>query len=160
MPQKIASYRQYKQQLDHLFNYIENIQTLKLGELEAQWALYLCIRVSGLLETSVRDIFIHYCEGKAHPHIIRYVNTIINNSRSQNMKAEVIIKLAGSFSDQWRKDLQEFLENEGRKEAVDSVINIRNTASHGGKATITYRVIKGYYASIWEVIEFIENQCR
>jgi hypothetical protein len=51
-----------------------------------------------------------------------------------------------------------FLEDDGRKEALNQVVTTRNSIAHGGDGSITYSTIKRYYAKILEIIEFIEQQ--
>lgn len=148
-----------KQRLDVLFAYIRDLRTLNNSQLEAQWATYLCIRISGLLETSIRSIYVSYCDNKAHPNVTRYIGNSFEINRSQNMKPDTILSLAGSFSQEWRTDLEAYILDDGRKEAIESVINIRNSAAHGGTLSITYNNAKQYYEKIWSVIEFIDAQC-
>lgn len=149
-----------KHKLDDLFEQFNELRTLNNAQIESQWAVYLCIRVSGLLETCIRSIYISYCEGKAHANISKYVGHSFDGNRSQNMKPDNILKLAGAFSLEWRDELENFISDEGRKEALESVINIRNTAAHGGTTSISYNNVKGYYKKIWEIIEFIDQQCK
>jgi hypothetical protein len=149
-----------KQKLDNLFEFIKDIRELRNLELESQWATYLCIRVSGLLETSVRTIFRAYCGDKAHPYISRYIGYTFEANRAQSMKPETILGLVGSFNINWRDDLENYLAVDGRKEAIESVINIRNSASHGGSSSVSYVNVKQYYEKIWDIIQFIDLQCQ
>ena len=149
-----------RQKLDALFDSIEIIRSLNSPQIEAQWAVYLCIRLSGLLETSVRSIYVSYCEGKSHPNIARHIGNNLNGSRSKNMNPENILSLVGSFNSEWRVKLDEFISENGRKDAIESVINIRNNVSHGGNQVVTYSRAKEYYGKIWETIEFMEMQCK
>jgi hypothetical protein len=148
-----------KQKLDTLFNHIADLRKLNNPQLEAQWATYLTIRLSGFLETSIRHIFLSYCDQKAHPKIIKYIGGSLEASRSQNMKPDVILNLAGSFNKQWKEKLDLYLVDDGRKEAIESIINIRNSAAHGGASSITYSSVKEYYEKIWDVIIYLDNQC-
>ena len=45
------------------------------------------------------------------------------------------------------------------KDAVDSIVSLRNAIAHGGAAGITYSRIKGYYALVQRVIDEIADLC-
>jgi len=149
-----------KQKLDQLFKDVDALRQLNDQRIEAQWATYLCIRVSGFLETSLQSIYLEYCQDKAHPNLVRYIGGSFNGSRSHNMKQEKILALAGAFSKEWRSELEKYIMDDGRKAAIDSIINLRNKAAHGDVQTITYHRIREYYDKIWDVIQFIDTQCQ
>ena len=150
----------HKKKLDALFDYIKELRGLNNLQIESQWAIYLCIRVSGFLEVSIRSIYVNYCQDKSHPNITRYIGDSFQGRRSQNMKPKNILDIAGSFNPEWENELSNYISNCGRKEAIESVINIRNSASHGGDQGVTYTNAKDYYEKIWDVIKFIEAQCQ
>jgi len=149
-----------KNKLDDLFTYIKELRKLNNFELESQWATYLCIRVSGFLETSIRSIYIEYCSDKSHPNISKYVASNLESNRSQNMKPENILSLAMAFNEDWKRKLEIYMSEDGRKEAIESVINIRNSAAHGGNMSVSYARVDDYYEKIWEVIQFIIELCE
>ena len=62
----------YQQRLDNLFSKIEQLP-LDDFELRSDWARYLCILVSGFLETGIREIYTEYAKNKASPYIVNYV---------------------------------------------------------------------------------------
>jgi len=45
------------------------------------------------------------------------------------------------------------------KDAVDSVVGLRNTIAHGGMAGVTYQRIAAYYAKVQQVVERIAVLC-
>jgi hypothetical protein len=149
-----------RRKLDDLFDYIKELRKLNNFELEAQWATYLCIRVSGFLETSIRAIYIEYCSNKSHPNISKYVAANLESNRSQNMRPENILSLALSFNEDWKRKLETYILEDGRKEAIESVINIRNSAAHGGTMSVSYVNVNNYYKKILDVIEFITELCE
>lgn len=143
-----------KQRLDNLFKKITAFSTDT--DLQSHWARYLCILVSGFLETSVRIIYREYARKKATPQVANFVEGKLEDF--QNPKMEKILQLTGLFSKEWANELR--LETEGElKDAVDSIANNRNQIAHGGSVGISYSQIKSYYDRAIEVIELIENQC-
>lgn len=145
----------YRDRLDNLFKQISNFS----GdiELQAHWARYLCILVSGFLEISVKATFGDYAKTKAAPYVANYVESRLSGIQNPNMGR--IIQLTKSFSDQWAEQLE--LSTEGKlKYAIDSIIANRNSIAHGGTVGITYARIQDYYQSAIKVIELIDEQCN
>jgi len=75
-----------------------------------------------------------------------------------NAKAQRVIGLLGSFETDWRKDLENDLVDE-YKDAVDGIVDIRNTISHGRHVGVTIVRVKDYYARIKDVVDHIEKLC-
>ena len=122
-----------KQRLDNLFKKITAFSTDT--DLQSHWARYLCILVSGFLETSVRIIYREYARKKATPQVANFVEGKLEDF--QNPKMEKILQLTGLFSKEWANELR--LETEGElKDAVDSIANNRNQIAHGGSVGISY----------------------
>lgn len=143
-----------KQELDYLF---EKVTAFSADTyLQSHWARYLCILVSGFLETSVRIIYREYAKDKAIPQVANFVEGKLQDF--QNPKMEKILQLTGLFSKEWENDLRRETEGE-LKDAVDSIANNRNQIAHGGSVGISYSQIKSYYDRAIKVIELIENQC-
>ncbi|MDY6786074.1 MAG: HEPN domain-containing protein [Cyanobacteriota bacterium] len=144
----------YKQQLDNLFNKISNLQAD--SEMQSHWARYLCIRVSGFLEVSIRSIYSQYAKDKAAPPVANYIEKQL--SKFQNPNMEKILNVARDFNAEWADELQEFIEGE-IKDSVVSIVAVRNQIAHGENVGITYIKIKGYYQNAVKLVEFIEQQC-
>jgi hydroxylamine reductase (hybrid-cluster protein) len=144
-----------KQKLDYLFTKI----TAFSGDtyLESHWARYLCILVSGFLETSVRIIYREYAKKKATPEVANFVEEKLKNFQNPNM--DKILQLTGGFSKEWASELR-FQTDGELKAAVESISNNRNQIAHGVSVGITYSQIKSYYDRAIKVIELIENQCN
>jgi hypothetical protein len=144
-----------KQKLDYLFEKV----TAFSGDtyLQSHWARYLCISVSGFLETSVRIIYREYAKkSKAPPEVANFVEEKLKNFQNPNM--DKILQLTGGFSKEWASELR--LQTDGElKAAVESISNNRNQIAHGGSVAISYSHIKSYYERAIKVIELIENQC-
>lgn len=143
-----------KQELDYLF---EKVTAFSADTyLQSHWARYLCVLVSGFLETSVRIIYREYAKDKAIPQVANFVEGKLQDF--QNPKMEKILQLTGLFDKDWENDLRCKTEGE-LKDAVDSIANNRNKIAHGDSVGISYSQIKGYYERAIKVIELIENQC-
>ena len=51
------------------------------------------------------------------------------------------------------------MDEEGRKDAIDSIMANRHLIAHGKNSGISLVRVKDYLEKSIEVIEFIENQC-
>lgn len=145
----------YKKQLDELFNKISALS--EDLELQSHWSRYLCIRISGFLEVSVRAIYSQYAKDKAAPYVANYVQSQLKNFQNPNM--EKIIQLTGFFDREWADTLKRDTEGE-LKDAIVSIVAVRNDIAHGGSGDITYVRIKDYYKRVVKVVELIEKQCN
>jgi|SRR5438552_7125557 len=144
----------YKQRLDYLFKQISALPSDP--ELQSHWARYLCVLVSGFIETSVIAIYTKYAEDKSTKQIASYVERQLD--RFQNPTMERILSLTYSFSTDWGHELKKATEGE-LKAAIDSIVANRNNIAHGQDVTITYARIHEYYKSAVKVIEMIDKQC-
>lgn len=144
----------YKQRLDNLFKQISafsgNI------ELQAQWARYLCVLVSGFLEISIRSIYGEFARKMASPYVANFVKCELGSF--QNPKMGKILELTRAFNPQWANQLEAATGGE-LEAAVDSVVANKNQIAHGRDVGITYVRIKNYYEDVVEVVDLIEKMC-
>ncbi len=144
----------YKQRLDNSFKQISafsgNI------ELQSQWARYLCVLVSGFLETAIRAIYGEFATKTASPYVANYVKYELHNF--QNPKMGKILELTRAFNPLWADELKTATEGE-LSEQVDSIVANRNLIAHGRDVGITYPRIKKYYESAIKVVGLIEEKC-
>ena len=143
-----------KSQVDAAFDRIDEIDPLAT-ELRAEYARYLCVRTSGLIEASVRHIFSQYSARTASPQVARYAATHID--RVRNISSDKVLQLLGAFDPTWRTALEDFIADE-RKDAFDSIVANRNAIAHGNPTGITYATVRRYYELILEVLDYLEGQ--
>lgn len=144
----------YKQRLDYLF---EQVSTLNSEpELQAHWARYLCVLISGLIETALHAIYGKYAVQRSHSNVANYVSSRLE--RITNPNVDDILQLAGRFNEQWRKELEDSITGE-LKDSIDSIIANRNLIAHGKNVGISYVVVKRYYENVIAVLEIIETNC-
>ncbi len=144
----------YKQRLDNLFGQISAFSGNL--ELQSQWARYLCVLVSGFLETSIRSIYGEFARRTASPYVANFVKCELGSF--QNPKMGKILDLTRAFNPQWANQLEAATEGQ-LKDAVDSVVANRIQIAHGRDVGITYARIKGYYEDVIQVVDLIEGMC-
>ncbi len=126
-------------------------------ETQSHWAKYLCVLSAGFLENALQEVYGHYCSNCSNPNVARFAGNVLG--RVQNPKSARFLEIAGSFREQWRTDLEEFVEKDGRREAINSIISNRHLIAHGKDSGISLVRVKEYLEKSIEVVEFIEQQC-
>jgi RiboL-PSP-HEPN len=123
-------------------------------QLQADFAKYLCVLVSGFLEKAIASLLIARAEDKASPDVASFVEFSLG--RWQNPNSERLLQLLGSFDTEWRRALEANLADEVRA-AIDSVIALRNQIAHGANVGTTLSQIKSYYAHILKVVDQVAD---
>lgn len=143
------------QQIKSLFDKTKAIED---RETQSHWARYICVRCSGLLEKAILELYGDYAETRASEGVAGFVKQ--NLSHIYTPKQQRFLEIAERFNPEWKDTLEQFLNEDGRGEAIDSIINIRNSVAHGGEGNITIATLKTYFEKSIKVLDFIENQCN
>jgi RiboL-PSP-HEPN len=144
----------YKDKLDTLFKRGETMATDP--ELQAQWSRYLCVLVSGYIEVAMRSLCAEYARRRGNSHIHRFVQSHLQ--QFQNPKSGKVLDLLGSFSIEWRQELEAKIEGE-LKDSVDSIVNNKNNIAHGENTGISYVTVREYYRNVQKFIDVVESLC-
>ena len=126
-------------------------------ELQAHWARYLCVLAAGFIENSLADVYSRYARSSANPSISNFVEATLR--KIQNPKSSRFLETARAFITEWEETLSDFLDMDGRREAIDSIMANRHLIAHGKDSGISLVRVSDYLAKSIQVIEFIENQC-
>ena len=147
-------------QHDRLIELFKSTESATVGNLEAQshWAKYLCVLSAGFLENALRGVYGRYCTSCSNAHVARFTGKALG--RIQNPKSDTFLKIAESFRPQWKTELETFIEDGGRKDAINSIISNRHLIAHGKDTSISLVRVREYLDKSIEVVEFIERQCR
>lgn len=151
--------RKLNSQLQRLRSVIDKTTVASEGDLELQghWGRYLCILVAGFLENAIGEIYAEFAHNAGSEPVANFVAGRV--LKIQNPKAQRFIDTAGAFKAQWATDLEAYLNQEGRKDAIDSIMANRHLIAHGQNAGISVARVKEYLVKCIEVVEFMENQC-
>jgi hypothetical protein len=125
-------------------------------ELQAHWARYACVLAAGLLENSVVILYSNFAILNAQKPVADYATVQI--AKVQNPKSKRFIEIARSFKNSWADDLEKFMEQDGRKEAIDAIMANRHQIAHGQNSGITVARVSDYFNKAEQVLEFIEKQ--
>lgn len=122
-------------------------------ELQADYARYLCILVSGYFETAMHEIAISHCRERSSPTVVSYADSRLR--KFQNVNSEKLLQFLSAFEGGWYEPAFAFLEGE-HKDALNSVIALRNKIAHGEWVGLTYNTVKDYYRRIASIVEYVE----
>lgn len=125
-------------------------------ELQAHWARYLCVLSAGLLENGLVEVYSDFVVRTAPAPVASYATHCLG--QIQNPKSRRFHETAEKFKGSWALALQTYLNEEGRREAVDSIMANRHLISHGDDSGITLARLKTYLDKAIEVLTFIETQ--
>lgn len=145
----------HQQRIDYLFERADFFQS-DLRML-SEWAGYLCVLVSGLIEESVRTILLDYVQVRAEPPIQRYFE--IELKYFQNAKYGKIRSLLENFDTRLSQQLDMQITNEQRN-AVDSVVDNRNNISHGKMRGPSFHQVKQWYEDVKVFIGIVDTICK
>ena len=124
-----------------------------------EWGRYLCVMTAGFLERGIQMIYQDFADRSASPRVAHFVSRNLNYV--QNPNAEKFLQTAGNFDNEWRQELEEYFANNARpKEAINSIISLRNSIAHGGEAHVSPTQVRDYLDQTVRVLEFIEDQCH
>lgn len=137
---------QLKTKLDSTFERARSVEDL---ELQSDLARYLCVLVSGYLETATVEWLLHHSRDGSRPTIQKYVESKLK--RFTNANASKITALMASWDSDWHSEMNDFLVDE-KKDAVDSVIALRNNIAHGQWVGVTLNRISKYYIEVDKVV--------
>jgi len=128
-------------------------------EMQSHWAKYLCVLTAGFLENALKGIYTDHAHRVVSMPIANFVSS--NLSQIRNPKIQKFFDIAGAFKETWKIELENFADLNGRREAIDSIMNQRHLIAHGQShnSNITISQVKDYLDKSVEIIEFIEKQC-
>ena len=129
-------------------------------ELQAEWARFICVISAGLLENAIKELYIDFSRKKVTAPLASFVSSTLSPIRSP--KSSKFLDTAGAFNSIWKDELQQYLDTDGRGDAIDSIMSQRHLIAHGKAHTsnITLANVKDYLKKSIEVLEFIEEQCE
>lgn len=123
-------------------------------EIQADFAKYFCILVSGFFENAIIALILDVAQRRSAPEIALFLER--NLAHWTNPTCEKITQLLGNFSADWRIAAEQFLVDE-RKDTVNSLVALRNKIAHGGFVGTTLAQVKAYYKTVLDVLKFLAD---
>ena len=150
--------REIAKQLQKLQSLLKNNEITSSGDLDLQahWSKYLCVLCAGLIENSIKEICVEFCSKRSNTRIQSYCT--FNLNKIQNPKSNRLVEIVQMFDKSWSAELDIFLKDNGRSDAINSIMNNRHQIAHGKDVGLTIVRVSNYLDKTIEVINFIENK--
>lgn len=147
-----------KVQIDSLFKQVRIFSSDPSAdpEIVAMLTYYLCVKVSGFVETSIRTILMEYAEQHSSDKATKFIEKRLE--RFPNPSMSTIVELIKSFGDVWAKDFKNKVDETSRT-ALENINKNRNAIAHGGVSSITLRELENYYNEVITIIQQLEAIC-
>lgn len=145
------------QKLNHLFDKTQKATGNNI-EFQSHWAKYLCVLTAGFLEKALSEVYGNFARNASSAPVARYTGRILG--KVLNPKADKFVETARGFKEEWGSELKDFSDENGRKDAIDSIMSNRHLIVHGKDSSITVARLRDYFDKAVEVVEFIESQCN
>jgi hypothetical protein len=126
-------------------------------EVQADYAKYLCVLVSGFFEKAIVALVLDVVERRSAPEVSTYIERQLD--RWTNPNTEKIANLLGAFSPDWRSDLAVYLVDE-RRDSINSLVALRHKIAHGDSVGTSLSQVKAHYRTILEVVEHVADLIR
>jgi RiboL-PSP-HEPN len=123
-------------------------------EVQADYAKYLCVLVSGFFENAIVALILDYVDRRSSPEVASFVERQLD--RWTNPKPEKIVSLFGAFNAGWRNSLEGYLVDE-RKDSLNSLVALRHKIAHGESVGTSLSQVKAHYKVVVEVVDFLAS---
>ncbi len=142
---------QQEKKLNSLFETVQNVED---EEQQALLAKFLCVRASGFVESSVRNLVSEFTDGTSPAQIQSYVNKEIRYVT--NLRFSKLAELLNDFDNNW-SDQFKVRVNDEQRAALNAVVSNRNNIAHGENDAISYLQMVAYYQRIKEVVHIFKG---
>lgn len=142
---------QQERKLDNLFELVKKIED---EEEKAYLSKFLCVRTSGYIESSIRNLINEFTDKSTPKPIQSYVNK--ETKYITNLRFDKLCVLLSMFDTNWKRKFEKEISDE-QKSAINSIVSNRNNIAHGENDTISFLAMKDYYKCSKEVVNILKN---
>lgn len=149
--------RQFEAEFDQIVSSLRSGNTD--SKIEKACTMYLCIRLTGLLEQFHKEMIINLADGRCPKYVCDYIKA--SYPRSKGMKPDNCLAFWDSTIAETGQLLRmnpEF-EAEGKwHAAIKSCYSVRDSQAHGGMMSVGLELLKLHKKHIFEYMDFV-SQC-
>ena len=161
-PRRLPDRVKYRARIRHLLDNPPDSKSSAASEseMQAHWAKYVCVLVSGYLEQSLKEIFLEHATAASQPRVARYIERTWPVSK--NMKCDAIEEILINFDDAWAKNFNEWYAKGERKKEINEIIAWRNNIAHGKEPStnnVTIVTVKQKYKTACDLVDLLEKTC-
>jgi len=144
---------QVTQRIDRLIAQYDELP--EQGDARSHWARYVCVVISGLLETAIEEMCSDYATARGHQTLAHFVGKTVSWNNKANV--EVICRTLGKFRGEWNQRANDLLTDEERT-AIDSVVSLRHGIAHGRNNNVGWVVLTTqYYPAVRSALQKLED---
>ena len=130
-------------------------------EVNAHWAKYVCVLVSGYIEQAVKEVLLEHSSSSSGPRVSSYVEKTWPSSK--NMACTAINEMLGHFDARWSDIFLSWIDEEERKKEINEIIAWRNSIAHGKESStnnVTMGSVSKKFKSACDLVDFLEELSR
>lgn len=145
-----------ERRLRSMDNALTNLCSQSLDEFIVSMSLqYLCVRMSGNLETCIRDVLREYTRTRANPTVLRAIERRL--AGFQNPRCQRIVEILAEFDISWSSKFENFASIDDMKDRIDLIVVNRNLIAHGRPTGISATRITEFNVAHRRTVEFIHE---
>ena len=137
------------QRIDRLIGQYDDLP--EEGDVRSHWARYVCVVVSGLLETAVEEMCSDYASAHGHQSLAHFVGKSV--SWNNQASVDVICKTFGRFRGDWHDKAYNVM-TEAERSSISSVVNLRHGIAHGRNNNVQWvLLVTEYYPNVKSALQ-------
>lgn len=148
--------REEKEQVEKLIKELRSLDPLTQSVLFSSMSQYICVRITGYLETGLDSLLITFVEQSTKDHRLRNVTIrYIQGFHSANYSN--IRQLLAAFDKNLDESFKSQIDLVGKNipENIDSLFKQRNLIAHGQRSELGTSALNQYFKMAQQVLEII-----
>jgi hypothetical protein len=148
--------REEKEQVEKLLKELRSLDPLTQSVLVSSMSQYICVRITGYLETGLDSLLITFVEQSTKDHRLRNVTIkYIQGFHSANYGN--IRQLLAAFDKNLDESFKSQIDLVGKNipENIDSLFKQRNLIAHGQRSELGTSALNQYFKMAQQVLEII-----
>ena len=117
---------------------------------------YGVIKSSGSIEVVFKQIIYDYLTKGVEEKTATYIEKMILDS-SCNPNTGNMSNMLQNISSEWKKKFDEEVKNSGKKDKINSLVQLRNDFAHGDNITVSTDTVITYYEAARDILHILDS---
>lgn len=114
------------------------------------------IKSSGSIEVVFKQIIYDYLTKDVEEKTATYIEKMILDS-SCNPNTGNMSNMLQNISSEWKKKFDEEVKNSGKKDKINSLVQLRNDFAHGDNITVSIDTVITYYEAARDILHILDS---